>query len=296
VEPFRTRLVIHMVVMTMVSLAIAFTSMLALSGAGDRRAMLGVGLTVIVGIAVTLGLGAKLFRDLRTHVRRSQMSTDAARRAISSRQELLGASSELRGPVETILQRTASLRGDTVAIEAITAACEQLQRTLESLLDVTAVEEQTVALSRERCDTSTLIDVAATSIRLLAAERAIHVEIDAPIPVLVYVDRRRLLHALGTLLGTAVRTARPGGEIVVTARPLDGEVRVSICETGADPHPGASEAASMGLLVSRRMIEAHGGRFGGELSSSKGIWFHLPTEPQLLRDARSVRPAQTRLS
>lgn len=271
----------------------------------SNRARLGIGLSVLLGIAMTLALSAKLFRDLRQQVRRSKVSADAARRAIVSRQELLAASGELRGPVETILQRSSMLRdgGGDAALDEITAAGERLKRVLESLLDVTAVEEKAVELARERCDTSSLIDVAVTSVQLLAAERAVHVRVDAPISVLVYVDRRRILQVVSTLLGGAIRSARAGGEIAVTARPIDGEVRFSIGETGAESlpenvsrvhersRPATSDNSPMGLHVSRRMIEAHGGRFGGEHSAQGGIWFHLPTEPQLLKEPKTPRAA-----
>lgn len=270
-----------------------------------NRARLGVALTVLLGIAMTLALSVKLFRDLRQQASRSKVSADAARRAIVSRQELLAASSELRGPVETILQRSSSFRngGSDAALDEITAAGERLQAVLERLLDVTAVEEKTVELSRERCDTSSLIGLAATSVQLVAAERAVHVRIEAPIPVLVYVDRRRILQVLATLLGSAVRSARVGGEVTVTARPLDGEVRFSIYETGGESLPEGvprvferasavtAESGGMGLHVSRRMIEAHGGRFGGEPMAQGGIWFHLPTEPQLLKEPKTSRSA-----
>lgn len=269
----------------------------------SHRARLGIGLSVLLGIAITLGLGMKLVRDLRQQARRNKVSAEAARRAIASRQEFLAASSELRGPVDTILQRSSTLRdgGGDAAIDEITAAGERLQRVLETLLDVTAVEEKAVELSRERCDTSSLIGVAVTSVQLLAAERAVHVRVDAPIPVLVYVDRRRILQVFSTLLGGAVRSARTGGEITVTARPMDGEVRFSICETGAEGLPdnvsrvferakvATADNATMSLHASRRMIEAHGGRFGGE--QADGIWFHLPTEPQLLKEPRTPRSA-----
>ncbi len=259
------------------------------------RARWALAFTAAMAIAMSLAFAAGVMRAL---VRQGEKTRDAAAeamRTVASRRELLAASKDLRGPISFILQAAKKLKeapSEPLA-DDVQAAAETLRERIEELLDVSGVEAGTVDLRCERCDAKGLIDVAVRALQLLSAERAIHVRVLVPEPVLAYVDQRRIVQVLTSLIGMAIRSARPGGEVTIAARATQQGARFAISDTGAPmlpehlmnlferPVTQVIDPSSMGLYVSRRLVEAHGGRVGAEGNT---VWFSLPTEPQLLRE------------
>ena len=251
--------------------------------------------TAAVAILLSLAFAAAVMRALARQRERTRDAADHATRTAASRKELLAASKDLRSPIEFILRASAELRSapNERLADEVHAAAERLRGLVDDLLDVSGVEAGTVDLRCERCDARTLIDVAIKSVQLLAAERAIRVVVVVPAPILVYVDRRRMDQVLATLIGTAIRSARPGGEVTVTARATQQGARFAISETGAPMLPAqlmslfdrpsghVFDQSTMEVHVSKRLVEAHGGRVGIE---GTALWFSLPIEPRLLRD------------
>jgi len=114
----------------------------------------------------------------------------------------------------------------------------------------------------------------------------------------VQADRGRVRQVLLNLLSNAIKFTPDGGRITVAAGPVDGgsEVRIAVTDTGigiaAEDQPklfqefsqldaSASrkyEGTGLGLALSRRLIELHGGAIGVESEMGKGstFWFTLP--------------------
>ncbi len=109
-----------------------------------------------------------------------------------------------------------------------------------------------------------------------------------------------MVQVLTSLIGMAIRIARPGGEVTIAARTSHQGARFAISDTGAPmlpehlmnlfdrPSAPVIDQSSMGLYVSKRLVEAHGGRVGAEGNT---VWFSLPTEPQLLREPSPASPS-----
>lgn len=106
-------------------------------------------------------------------------------------------------------------------------------------------------------------------------------------------DEQRLLQVLGNLLANAARFSPEGGEVRVGLQPLDGRVRVSVCDSGegvpeafvprlfqkfaqAPLRPGESRGGTgLGLAISRAIIEQHGGEIGYVPNRPKGSCFYF---------------------
>jgi signal transduction histidine kinase len=111
-------------------------------------------------------------------------------------------------------------------------------------------------------------------------------------------DERRIRQVIFNLLSNAVKFTPPGGVVDVTASQVNGEVRVSVADTGpgiaADDHERIfeefrqtdagveqGEGTGLGLALSRRLVELHGGRIwvDSELGRGSTFVFALPARP-----------------
>jgi signal transduction histidine kinase len=104
----------------------------------------------------------------------------------------------------------------------------------------------------------------------------------------VHVDRSQLERVIANLVTNAMRATPTGGTITVAAVRRDDEVAISVTDTGAgiprdylarifEPFvqvPRASGGgAGLGLTISRRIVEGHGGRLTVQSEPGHGSTF-----------------------
>jgi signal transduction histidine kinase len=250
-----------------------------------------------LGVLLTAGGVALVFRVARAQSQRIRESEAIAERAASSRREFLAASKDLRAPLERITAQTARLRMSTredhqlELLESISNAAWQVDYMLRELLDVTAIQAGTVSLRRELSDVATLVDRAIRQHRDKAQQRGIRLQYESQLSMSVYADRERIAHALATLVGLAIESARMDGEVLVSATPSDEGVRLVVEDASATvpvssslDDPAVAPATDLALHLIQRIVEAHGGRFGIRATApGRTYWFTLPKEPSLLR-------------
>ena len=119
----------------------------------------------------------------------------------------------------------------------------------------------------------------------------------APDVDLVDGDERRLRQVVYNLLSNAVKFTPGGGCIDVASSRVNGEVRVSVTDTGPGIAPedherifeefqqtdvgvDQREGTGLGLALSKRLVELHGGRIWVESEPGQGsrFVFTLPIE------------------
>ena len=126
-------------------------------------------------------------------------------------------------------------------------------------------------------------------------------------------DERRIRQVIFNLLSNAVKFTPAGGAVDVSAAKVNGEVRVSVTDTG----PGIAvedrdrifeefqqgeagveqrEGTGLGLALSKRLIELHGGRIwvDSELGKGSTFVFTLPARSRRWRASRSSSSRTTR--
>jgi len=212
---------------------------------------------------------------------------------------------ELRNPLAPIrnaLQIIQIAGNNGPAVEQARAMMErqlgQMVRLIDDLLDVSRISRGKFELRKERIELAAAIKSAIDTAQPLidAAGHQLMMS-GSPGPVYLDADPVRLAQVFSNLLNNAAKYMERGGKIWLTVTPADGEVVVSVRDTGigipADALPGifdmfsqvdhslekAQGGLGIGLMLVKQLLEMHGGRIEAKSEGSgKGSEFiaHLP--------------------
>jgi signal transduction histidine kinase len=257
-------------------------------------------------LATEIRLTAKRLEQLNSEL-------DAAMR--TKDQFLSNISHELRTPLNSIigftdLLLTQDLGGGVLSeqqrdfLETVARNGRHLLELINELLDLQRIAAGRMELRPEPAELAPLLTEAAGSVHAQAQQHR-HALIVEPPPegggLRVLADRGRLRQVLLNLLSNAIKFTPDGGRITVVAAPANGgaAARIAVIDSGIGIAPedqaklfqefvqldgSASrkyEGTGLGLALSRRLIELHGGAIGVESEMGKGstFWFTLPAAP-----------------
>jgi signal transduction histidine kinase len=184
-------------------------------------------------------------------------------------------------------------------LETIARNGRHLLELINELLDLSKIAAGRMELRLEPLELDAVLRDAATSVRaqVEAHRHTLALEPFPAEPLVVRADRGRLRQVLLNLLSNAIKFTTDGGRIAVGARIEDAtRVRVAVSDSGIGIAPedqaklfrefvqlDASnsrryEGTGLGLALSKRLVELHGGAMGVESALGKGstFWFTLP--------------------
>ncbi len=197
-------------------------------------------------------------------------------------------------------------------LQACRQDCERLDKLMRDLLDLSKIEagESQPQLAPVRA--RELIAGIAEELRPQVEAKGLKLRVALSVDLQqVEVDRTQIERVISNLVINALRHTKHG-EIKINAEQRDGNVAVSICDTGSGipteylPHifdkfvqvPDApTGGAGLGLTISKSIVEAHGGQISVQSQVGRGstFTFTLPLADGSERAARKeIRNEQTR--
>jgi signal transduction histidine kinase len=220
---------------------------------------------------------------------------------------LANMSHELRTPLNAIIGFSQVLRERMVGdlnekqeeyLDDVVSSGNHLLSLINDILDLSKVEAGQVELEIGPFSLRQALERGVVMMRERARKDGVQVALAADPQVdVVEGDERRIRQVIFNLLSNAVKFTPAGGRVDVASSHLDGEVRVSVVDTGPGIAPedqkrifeefqqtdlgtAQREGTGLGLALSKRLIELHGGRLWVEsvLGEGSTFTFALPLE------------------
>lgn len=214
----------------------------------------------------------------------------------SMRRRLIGdVSHELRTPLTAIKGYMEGLVDGVLpaapeTYQQVHAEAERLSRLVDDLQELSRVEARAYELNLQPLALAPLAQTVIRRLQPQLDQKDIHPSLDFPSDLpLVRADADRIIQVLTNLVGNALCYTPAGGQVRVSAVAAQGQVRVSVADTGLGipaeslPHifdrfyrvdksrsRQAGGGSGIGLTVAKHLVEAHGGR----------IWAESPGEGQ----------------
>jgi GAF domain-containing protein/anti-sigma regulatory factor (Ser/Thr protein kinase) len=214
---------------------------------------------------------------------------------------LANMSHELRTPLnaiigfsEVLLQRMFGELNEQQAdyLEDIMSSGRHLLTLINDILDLSKIEAGRMELELASFSLVAALNNAVTLVRERAQSHGIRLELDvAPQLDTVVADERKLKQVVVNLLANAVKFTPDGGTITLRAVRENGHVRLAVHDTGIGIAPEdqarifeefqqathltekSREGTGLGLALSRRMVELHGGTITVDSAPGKGSTF-----------------------
>jgi signal transduction histidine kinase/DNA-binding response OmpR family regulator len=181
-------------------------------------------------------------------------------------------------------------------LEDIRGSGRHLLELLNEILDLSKIEAGRMDLEPARFSLTAALEDGLTMVRDRSAQHAIELNLEVGSNVGgIVADERKIKQVILNLLTNAVKFTPDGGRIEVRARRLDGHVEVTVADTGIGIAPEdqarifesfeqggrggqTEEGTGLGLTLSRKIVELHGGRIwvDSELNSGSTFGFTIP--------------------
>lgn len=241
-----------------------------------------------------------------------------AERAVQLKDDFLGiVSHELRTPLAAILSWSRVLRSPARKVDDVDRGVDAIERSaraqsqlIQDLLDMTRMLSGKLHLERAPVPVHEVVGKAVASMLPSAMESKVELVNECvDRELIVDADAQRLQQVLLNLLSNAIKFTPPGGWIAVRAHAVDGQVSLSVEDTGEGIEPcdlerifdrfkqadtsirRAHMGLGLGLSIARNLVELHGGQLHAHSAGrGKGSTFTVRLPAADIRSAERVQP------
>jgi two-component system, OmpR family, sensor histidine kinase CiaH len=203
------------------------------------------------------------------------------------------ASHELRTPLAVIRANAEFLQEREPASEEaaeIVSETDRLSTLVDSLLAV-ARGDRNGGVTYDELDLGAVVEGSAASMRSLATERGIALDVSAAPELRILGSREQLRQLVVILVDNALRYTGKGGRVEVDVARRDGSAVMAVTDTGIGIPPDAlqhvferfyraddartrdSGGAGLGLAIAQKLVDEHGGRIAADSTPGKGSTF-----------------------
>jgi signal transduction histidine kinase/CheY-like chemotaxis protein len=209
-------------------------------------------------------------------------------------------SHELRTPLTAIRESVSLIRdgilgGVTEDQKKFLSMCvrnaDHLQRIVDTLLDISKIEAGRVKLAMKKDNLAEIVPSVCDIFRPVAVRKGLTIEsLISGNPMMVFIDRDRIIQVLNNLIGNAIKFAKSGA-IRVRVSQNDGQLECLVSDSGrgiaqedlpnvfskfqqfgsvADPE---NKGTGLGLAISKEIIQLHGGEISVKSEIDRGSTF-----------------------
>ncbi|CAJ35938.1 GAF domain-containing sensor histidine kinase [Methanocella arvoryzae] len=217
-------------------------------------------------------------------------------------------SHELRTPLTTIKGYAELLKDGTLGpvndeqrdrLSRIDASVDRLTGIVESLSDLSGVASRQYAGEKIPVSLNELIEEVVRGIDFLADLKKLKITLDVPLTLpMISADRSRIQQVLLNVLNNAIKYTPDGGQISISVRDECDHLLIAVRDTGIGIpkedienifsgfyHSGYKlsyeyKGAGLGLAISRKIVESHGGKIWADSEPGKGSTFFISLPKQ----------------
>ncbi len=243
----------------------------------------------------------------KAHEELQELAVELKRATRAKSEFLANMSHELRTPLNSINGFSEVLYDETFGplnekqkkyVNNILTSGKHLLLLINQILDMAKVEAGKMNLALSNLPIKSLLNEISLLVADMASKRKIEMllEIAEDLPD-IEADELKIREIIYNLLSNAVKFTPEGGKIGMRAKRADSEIEIEVWDTGAGiapenmgkifegffrvdtPYSRVTEGTGLGLPLSKKLVELHGGKFSvesGGLNKGTGVKFTLP--------------------